>query len=318
MITLCDIKKAIDKAKNIAIISHVSPDCDTIGSGLALKTFLKKVGKERVDFYCDDEYKKLDFLGGDSPISTDSEIVYDLAIAVDVATGERMGEMRKHFYRAKNRIVIDHHKSNEFDSSILFLRASASSTAEIMYEILSDIDVKLIDKQIAEYLYSGILTDSGAFYHSSTTTVTHSTAGELYKYGINATKIYYELFKKTSYNTFLLHSNALSKTAFYEDNNIGIISFLKKDFEKCGADYSNTEGCINKLLDVDDVKIAISVAEVDTNSYKISFRSKGDIDVCVCASRFGGGGHRNAAGCRINGNYYDIIDKLVFVAKKVL
>ena len=88
----------------------------------------------------------------------------------------------------------------------------------------------------------------------------------------------------------------------------------QKDFEDTQTDYSSTEGCINKILDVDGVLIAISIAEVEKNSYKISFRSKGDYDVSYCASRFGGGGHKNASGCRLSGDYYEVLEKLLFVA----
>ncbi len=318
MITLENIKKSIEKADSIAIICHVSPDCDTVGSGLALYSFLNKLGKSKVDILCEDECKKLDFLTDVEINSSDFDYVYDLAIAVDVASGERMGDMRKHYYRAKERFAIDHHKSNEFDSGELYLLTEVSSCAEIMYSVLKYLSEELIDKEIAEFLYAGILTDSGGFYHSSTTAGTHATLAELYGYGIDANKIYYELFKKVRLNTFKLHSLALSKVNFYEENSIGIITFSLEDFNKTGTDYSSTEGCINKLLDVDEVKIAISIAEVEHNSYKISFRSKGSIDVSLCASRYGGGGHTNAAGCRLNGSYYDILDKLLYSAKSVL
>ena len=97
-----------------------------------------------------------------------------------------------------------------------------------------------------------------------------------------------------------------------------MLTFTSKDFIETETDYSSTEGCINKVLDVDGVNIAVSIAEVEQNSYKISFRSKGDIDVSLCASRFGGGGHKNAAGCRLKGEYYDVLDKLIFAINCVL
>ena len=97
MITLDNIKNNITKAKTIAIICHVSPDCDTIGAGLALSEFLKRLKKDRVDVYSEDKYTKLDFLSSDLPLNEDVFDQYDLAIGVDVATAERMGDMRKHY-----------------------------------------------------------------------------------------------------------------------------------------------------------------------------------------------------------------------------
>ena len=318
MITLEQIKNSIIKADTISVICHVSPDCDTVGAGLALTEFLKKFGKSRVDLYCEDKYDKLNFLCDNSPSNIDLFDGYDLAIAVDVATAERMGDMRKHYFRAKEKFVIDHHKSNEFLGSELYLDATASSTCEIMYTILDYVKCDYIDKKIAELLYAGILTDSGAFYHPSTTYLTHEVLSKLYKFGINSNKIYYELFKKIEFNTFKLHISTLNKAKFYKDGQIAVITFLSEDFKNSSTDYVATEGCINKILDVEGVKIAISIAEVDRDSYKISFRSKGDYDVSTCASRYGGGGHKNAAGCRLNGDYYDILDKLLFSVESVL
>lgn len=318
MITLENIKNSIIKADTIAVICHVSPDCDTVGAGLALSEFIKKMGKSRVDLYCDDTYTKLNFLSELSPNAEDLFDEYDLAVAVDVATAERMGDMRKHYYRAKDRFVIDHHKSNEFSGVELYLEATASSTCEIMYSVFEYIDKTIIDKKIAELLYAGILTDSGAFYHPTTTEKTHSVLSKLYQYNIDANKIYYELFKKISLPTFKLHTLALSKAKFLKDGQVAVLTFMGKDFIETETDYSSTEGCINKVLDVDGVKIAVSIAEVEQNSYKISFRSKGDLDVSLCASRFGGGGHKNAAGCRLKGDYYDVLDKLIFAIECVL
>ncbi len=318
MITVESIKCKVMNATKVAIICHVSPDCDTMGAGFALAQFLNNLGKS-ADVYCDDKYEKLNFLTDYESFGADEESdVYDLAIGVDTATGERMGDVRQHYYRAKDRFVIDHHKSNEFNSEELYLVSDASSTCEIMYSILEFIDVNAIDRQIAQLLYAGILTDSGAFYHPTTSANTHKVLALLYGYGIDSNKIYYELFKKIAKNTFELHSLALSKAKFYKDARVGVISFLREDFEKTATDEISTEGCINKILDVDGVDIAISIAEVSEDYFKVSFRSKGEIDVSYCAGRFGGGGHRNASGCRLHGNYYEVLDRLLAVVDSVL
>ena len=319
MISLDRISEKLIQNDNIIIICHVSPDGDTLGSGLALYKFLKNLGKKRVEIVCDDEgYNKLSFLQDCIEIKSDiPDEVYDLAIAVDVATGERMGELRRFYYRARDRFAIDHHQTNDFKSSELYL-VSASSTAEIMYEVLSNTEPKALDKAICECLYAGILTDSGAFYFPSTTSHTHEVLSKLYTYGIDGNKIYYELFKKTDRNVFKLHSRVLNNAKFEFDGKIALITFRQEDFSETNTPFSATEGCINKVQDVDGVIIAVAIAEVGNNSFKISFRSKGDCDVSVCASRFGGGGHKNAAGCRISGSYWDVYDKVLRVAREAL
>ena len=319
MISLDSIRQKLIKNDNIVIICHVSPDGDTIGSGLALYKFLKNLGKRKVELICEDEYSKLDFLSDGIVVKTDLEdITFDLAIAVDVATGERMGELRRFYYRAKDKICIDHHQTNDFSSQELYLVHESSSTCETMYDVLSFVDINAIDKGVAECLYAGILTDSGAFYFPSTSSHTHEVLSKLYTYGINANKIYYEMFKKTDKNVFKLHMRVLSNAKFEDDGKIAILSFKNEDFEATGTTSLATEGCINKIQDVDSVIIAVSIAEVGNNSFKVSFRSKGNYDVSVCASRFGGGGHKNAAGCRISGNYWDIYDKVLRVSRDAL
>ena len=320
MISLDQISKKLIQNDNVVIICHVSPDGDTLGSGLALYKFLKNLGKKNVEIVCDDEaYEKLAFLQDGIEIKRNiADYVYDLAIAVDVATGERMGELRRFYYRARDRFAIDHHQTNDFKSTELYLVSKSSSTAEIMYEVLYNTAPKAIDKSICECLYAGILTDSGAFYFPSTSSHTHEVLSKLYTYEIDANKIYYELFKKIKYNVFKLHTNALNDAKFELDGKIAIISFKQEDFASTNTPFSATEGCINKVQDVDGVVIAISIAEVGNNSYKISFRSKGECDVSICASRFGGGGHKNASGCRISGNYWDVYDKVLRVAREAL
>ena len=320
MISLNQISKKILQSDNVVIVCHVSPDGDTLGSGLALYKFLKNLGKKKIEIVCDDEsYGKLSFLQDGIEIKRYiPDEVYDLAIAVDVATGERMGELRRFYYRARDKFAIDHHQTNDFNSSELYLVSKSSSTAEIMYDVLYNTEPKAIDKAICECLYAGILTDSGAFYFPSTSSHTHEVLSKLYTYGIDANKIYYELFKKTEKNVFKLHSKALNEAKFELDGKIALITFRKEDFEATDTPFSATEGCINKIQDVDGVIIAVAIAEVGNNSYKISFRSKGDYDVSVCASRFGGGGHKNASGCRISGSYWDVYDKVLRVSREAI
>ncbi len=321
MLTLNDIKNKIEKANSVAIICHVSPDGDTIGSGLALYKFLRNCGKKVLEILCEDEVgEKFDFLRDGIDIKRDlsDENTFDLAVCVDVATAERMGDVRRFYYRAKDRFVIDHHKTNDFSSDELFLSTDVTSVAEALYEVFSFVNISAIDESVAKCLYAGILTDSGAFYFPSTTTHTHYVLSKLYEYGINANEIYYNLFKKISKNVFKLHTSVLKNACFENNSQIAVLTFLQKDFLETSTSISDTEGCINKIQDVDSVIIAISIAEVSDNSYKVSFRSKGEVDVSVCADRFGGGGHKNAAGCRISGNYYDVFDKVLRVAKDAL
>ena len=134
-------------------------------------------------------------------------------------------------------------------------------------------------------------------------------------YGFDAEAIIYNVFKKTSINKFMLENRVLSKCKFYENNQIAIITFTQDDFQSTSTSMNDTLGTIVSVIDIDSVKIAYAVAEAANRSYKIMIRSKNGVDSSDIAREFGGGGHQRAAGCRLNGYYEDIIDKLLKVAR---
>ena len=322
------IYNKICEASTIALITHVNPDGDTLGAGLALYYFLLKLSK-RVDIYCDasNGVDKLDFISGESVIRTSPSVeVYDLTIAIDIADASRMGMMSVIFDKSRDTMVIDHHVSNPRFARYNYVIDEASSTCQIMYDILvyiedrypRDNSTRIIDEKIASLLYAGLLTDSGAFYYPSTTSDTHRVASELYDIGINANYIYTVLFKNVSYNKYRLKNIVMQKTRLYDDGRIGMAVITREDFESTSTDMSDTEGIINMIQDIDTVKISILVTQADKGSYKISFRSVESVDVNLVAGMFGGGGHKNASGCRLSGNIYEIQDKLLYAARTAL
>ena len=317
------IYNKIDKASSIALITHVNPDGDTLGAGLALYYFLKKLQK-RVSIYCDATtgIDRLDFISGESVISnTPSNEIFDLVIAVDIAETYRMGSMSVMFDKALDTMCIDHHLSNPRFAKYNYVIPEASSTCEITFDILeyieSQYDKDITDTLIASHLYAGLLTDSGAFYYPSTTADTHRVAGELHKLGVNTNKIYTVLFKNVPFNKYLLKNLVMSKTRLYDDGRIGMAVITRQDFEDTYTDMSHTEGLINMIQDIDTVQISILITQAE-GGYKISFRSVAELDVNAVAGMFGGGGHKNASGCRLSGNIYEIMDKLLYAARTAL
>ena len=272
--------KAIElmqKASKIALICHVNPDGDTLGSAFALRSFLLKKGKA-VDVICDDERTyKLDFLLDKNPVLNDSDELYELAVSVDCGDLERMGNARKNFLRAKTRLVIDHHKTNDRRGNVNVVESESVATAQIMYKLLAEYDASLIGETEAGFLYAGLLTDSGAFYFESVTSETHTVAGALIDIlGAKHNFIYYKLFEEVSAAKFMLHHGALAKAKFFDDGKIAMINFTAEDFERTGTDISHTEGAVSNLLKIKGVAVAIAVTEVAKNSYKVSFRSRAD------------------------------------------
>ena len=307
------VSKEIAKANSVSVYTHVNPDCDTLSCALSLRLALISLGKQ-VDVYSVDPVPKtLCVLNGADSVKLPEKKVHDLSIAVDCDSLERIGNAMRSFLSSKVQIAIDHHKTHAKFADVTLLDTDVSACAEIVYRLLTY--MKLMSKDVAELLFAGIVTDSGCFQFSSVSETTHKIAGELMSYGFDGGKVIYDVFKKTSVNKFMLENRVLSKCKFFDDNQIAIITFTAKDFEETSTSMNDTLGTIVGVIDIDTVKVAYAIAEAANRSYKIMIRSKDGIDASNIAREFGGGGHNRAAGCRLNGYYEDIVDKLLKVAR---
>ncbi len=300
-----------EQSNNVALFCHISPDADTIGSALALAIALENINK-KVRIFCDDDIpSKLYELNAHEKVEKPDKVSakeFDLAIAIDCADFTRLGNGRFIFERIKNTIAIDHHISHVKFSNLTIME-DVSATAEIVFKLLED--KNLIDNKIAKNLFGALISDNGCFTYSSTTANSHNVAEKLYKFDFDKSETIYNIFRKKSLQSFLLKQKVLSKTKFYLDNKLAIISFFETDFQSTNTTSSDTDGIVSELMNIDVVEVGIAISQVSEYSYKISFRTKDSVNASDCASCFGGGGHKNAAGCRTNGHYEDILDKLM-------
>lgn len=306
------VSKMIRDAKDIAIYCHTNPDGDAIGSMLALFSAIKAQGKSVVA-YCDtsipDKYKWL----------KDSEVVtfpekrsHELSICVDSSDLDRLGRAMRSYLSARQRIAIDHHKTFKKFAQVNLYDTQSSSCCEIVFELLKYMG--LVDKDIAQSLFCGMVTDTSCFSLPSVNKHTFEVASQLLDYGIDAQGIVYDAYRSTSVNRFKLKSIAMSNAKLYCDNKVAVIKFLNKDFECTGTEPYDSIGIINEIIDIDSVLIAYSLSQVGERNFQLSVRTKGDIDASEIVSYFGGGGHKNAAGCRVNGYIEDIEEKLIKMA----
>ncbi|MDE7348808.1 MAG: bifunctional oligoribonuclease/PAP phosphatase NrnA [Clostridia bacterium] len=307
--------KSVDKSDSICLISHQNPDGDTCGSALALYRALKLYGKERVYIYCDSVFRNsLLTLEGIEDYNKTQVDKCDMAIACDCAEYDRMGAYLSLFNKAKIRVNIDHHKTNSRYGNINIIEAGVSATCEVMYKIIKALDEKksCLDDTVAKLLYSGLVTDSGGFTFSSVSSQTHEVASKLIAYDFSASDICEHFLKNVSLNVFNLRMRVLSKAKFFQDSKIGLIYFSQDDFLATGTAAEDTEGAINYIRDIDTVEVAVAITQTkQSNSYKVSIRTSDRVDASRIASVFGGGGHKNAAGCRISGFFEDVKDKLL-------
>ncbi len=309
-----DFIDAVKKAEIISIISHQNPDGDTCGSALALYRALKLFGKTAY-IYCDSDIKdSLTVLKGYENYNASEVVKCDLAIACDCADAERMGKYLDMYRKARIKVDIDHHKTNTGYGNINIIEAGVSATCEVMYKVIKALDGEkpCFDDTVAELLYSGLVTDSGGFTFSSVSSQTHAIASELVKYNFNASAICEHFLKSVPFNTFRLRAKVWSNAKFFCDNKIGMIVFTQEDFKSTGTSPDNTEGAINFIRDIKGVEVAVAITELAANnSFKVSIRTSDNVDASRITMVFGGGGHKNAAGCRISGFFEDVKDRLL-------
>lgn len=314
--TISEIAKQISRASDIALYAHTNPDGDALGSMLALYVLLKNKGKNVV-CYCDtpvpDKYKCMYM---SDCITFPEKRVHELAVSVDSGDLDRLGQCMKSFLAAKSTIAIDHHASFRRFAGLCYVDSSASACAEIVFDLAKEL--KGIDDHVAELLFSGIVTDSCCFTLPNTTKRTHEIACELMSYNFDAQKTICDVFRSSTLPHFKLKAIAMSKAQFFNDNRIGVIAITLQDFEKASASQLDSEGIVNELLDVNSVQVAFCLSQVAKHNFKMSIRTKGDANAIEIANEFGGGGHKNAAGCRANGYMEDVIEKLVRLASNQL
>ena len=308
-----EILDFLSKAQDIALFCHTNPDGDALGSTLALALALEKAGKQ-VSLYCDCAVpKKYTFLKGSEKFSLPTKTAHEAAISVDCSSLDRLGKCTKCFLLARKRAAIDHHASFERFTDTCFVDGKASACAELVFEVIKE--MSMLDADIAALLFGAIVTDSGCFAFSSVTENTHIIASELMSYGIDAADIIYKVYKSTDIDRFRLKSRILQKAQFFEENSVAAIVFEAEDFAATGTSLEQTEGMINELIDIDSVQVAYALSEVAPRNFKLSIRTKSPINAAEIANCFGGGGHVNAAGCRVNGFKEDILEKIVKLAK---
>jgi phosphoesterase RecJ-like protein len=313
-LTISDLCKEIKKLNSVLIISHSRPDGDTIGSAMGLKLTLETLNI-KADIVCENNIpEKFNFLIPENSFSTEIDInkKYDGIIAVDCSDENRFGNLSDYFKKAKTTFNIDHHISNTRYAKFNYVEERAATTEIILEIALCFVESDKIEKSVANCLLLGICTDTGNFAHQNVTEKTLIAASKLVACGGELHNISYYMFKNQKKQRAELFAKTISKIRYFNDSKISIISVFMEEIEKANASSDMTEGFIDFPLSIEGVEVAVCLLQSKKNQYKISFRSKGTVDVNEIAGVFGGGGHILASGCMINGEYEEVIDKLVY------
>ena len=259
----------------------------------------------------DDIPDTYDYLvGSDYLIETIKKDI-DVFISLDCGDKQRLGQYQELFDQADVTINIDHHISNNEFADYNYV-SDVSSTCEIIYELLdASNNIDLLDENICEALYTGLLYDTGAFKHSNTTKRTHEIAGVLISYGVDFTDITNRLFHYKSYKSLQILGTAIRNTERYISNKLILTTLSLAELKQFNCNKKDTESIVQILNEVIETQCAIFIMQTGEDEYKVSLRSHNNIDVCKIAKKFGGGGHIKASGCTISGNLCSMKDRLI-------
>ena len=297
--------------KTCAIVGHVSPDGDAVGSVTALYGYVRKnFPWIDAELYIERPKESLMFLPGlaDAFFDTPEDSVRDLFVSCDVSSTDRFGVAGNLFPLAKKTFCVDHHISNPLFADINVVDADASSCAEVLYTLM---DPAGIDLDIATSLYTGIVHDTGVFQYSNTRGETLRIAADLLERGVPASRIIDESFNQRTMRQSRILGKVLQESMLYVDGKVIVGSVTLDDMSIYEVTKKDLDGIVSELRLVKGVLAAVFIYDTEPSVFKVSLRSNGDLDVSRAAGTFGGGGHIKAAGCTIEGRLSDVRDQLL-------
>lgn len=296
---ILQIVEALCARRRFVLSSHSRPDGDSIGSQLAMAYALQAMGKEVTVVNADPAPPPLMAFPGvpEIRIATSADGDFDAAIIMECGDLKRTGVTGLERFFVIN---IDHHPGNTGFGQINWFNAGAAACAEMVYEVVRALDVPL-SKTIATHIYLAILTDTGSFHYSSMSARTFDICRECLEAGVDPAQVARMVFDSNNLGRLKLFGAVLN---LMQIDPSGRIATLHVDHEMtlaAGGTYEDTEGLVNMPLTVKNIVASVFFKQEQGNEYRVSLRSKGDIDVNAIAKAYGGGGHKNASGCTLTG-----------------
>ena len=303
----------LKKHDNFVILTHASPDGDTLGSAYALYYALNEIGKAACVICPDVIPKKYDyFVRKTDHIDSKKPVI----VAVDVADAKLLGALEEEF-GGKVDLCIDHHISNTEYAKNLYLDENAAATAECIYELIVRMKVNINDIT-AKAIYTALATDTGCFKYSNVTEKTHIIASLLYEYNIDAPEINRLMFDTKSKSLLELERMVLETAEFHFDDKCILLAVTKEMQEKTGCSGPDLEGIAIISRSVEGVKAGITVKQTDDNEFKVSLRTYPPLDASKICKMLGGGGHKAAAGASVKGSLKEVKAAVLDAVKQVM
>jgi len=313
-----EIITAINEGKSFVITAHVRLDGDALGSELAFYLMLQDMGKKAVIYNQDETPEQYRFLPGAENIVHELGDIgqYDVGVVLDCSNLERVGEKAARIEKVQTLINVDHHISNGGFCRLSMLDGQASSTGELLYRLMREMRCKMT-KDICTNLYAAIITDTGGFRYSSTHRDTLLAAGYLVENGASPQWISENIYESDSPARLKLLAKVLETMSLDLENKVGSLFVTQENLRQTGASLDHSEGFIDIPRTVKGIDISVLYSQLESKYFKVSLRSKGQINVEKVAGKFGGGGHINAAACRIKGDMEEVKSHIFAAIKEI-
>jgi len=303
--------------------THISPEGDALGSELALYYLLEKLGKQAIIVNEDPLPQEYSFFPGKEKIQLYQpnleRIDFDCLVVLDCTDLSRIGQVQKLNKQNKPVINLDHHISNKKFGCVNWVEPGASSAAEMIFSLYKEMRVAF-DKDSAILLYAGILTDSGSFRYSNTSSFTHQAAAELLRFKVNANQVYKNIYENIPFSDIQLLTKALGHIHREAGGRIAWVEVAAKLLRHKKLSFDLTDYILGFVRAIKNTQVAVLFKENlgVRNEIRVNLRSTGLVDVSKVAQAFGGGGHQAASGCTIHGELAQVRRKVIASIRREL
>ncbi len=306
---LSQVVELIESKRRFAITSHIRPDGDSLGSSLGLYWLLRALDKDTEVIMRDAVPHAYQKLPGSELVRVTPRVDrdYDAVFVIECSDVTRPGleALDEQFV-----VNIDHHSTTALFGQINWIDSTASAVGEMIYNLCKAIGVR-VTREIAECVYTALVTDTGSFHYSNTSERTFKVASELVRAGVKPAKVSQAVFANYPWSKIELLSEVLSTVRRDQSGRVAWLVQTLDMQERTGASDEDGDGFVNYPMSCGDVEACAFFKETAPGSYRVSLRSKCDVNVARIAERFGGGGHRNAAGCTFRGTWEEAEAALV-------
>jgi phosphoesterase RecJ-like protein len=304
-------RRLVEQSSSVLIGTHLNPDGDALGSALAMSHWLTSRGIFNEVVCHHPAPRNLEFLPGVSRIRrAPQQEKHELGIILDLDSLDRLGDTEPFFSGCDRLVVIDHHVPHEAPGDLRIVDTAAAATAILVARLFEALEVE-ISPAMATCLFTGIVTDTGSFRFRNTTAEALQVGARLLECGADLNLVSEEVFQSKPVASARLLGLVLETMNLEAEDRIAWSVVHHHDFFRFEAKDEDTEGFVNELLSIHSVQIAALAREPKPGKVRVSLRSRGNLDVAAVARMFGGGGHRNAAGCTFEGDLESAMEQLL-------